>query len=329
MADEEILFLSNEQVRQVLPMAEVIDAMEGAFIQLSEGQARVPVRTNIEIQEHKASALFMPVYLPELDLIACKTVTVCEKNIERNRPMIHAMIMVMEAATGSPVAMMNAECLTAMRTGAASGLATRLLAREDAEVAAIVGTGAQGHTQLEAVACVRGIKKVLALDKSEQAARSFADEMSQKLNVPVEVIQSARQLQEADIICTATSSYSPVFQDEDIRQGVHINAVGAFKPTMREITSETVARAKIVVDSREACLAEAGDIIIPINLGYISRRAVSVELGELVAGTKKGRESELDITLFKTVGNAVQDLAAAALVIRKARDLNIGQRLKA
>jgi ornithine cyclodeaminase/alanine dehydrogenase-like protein (mu-crystallin family) len=222
---------------------------------------------------------------------------------------------------------MDGTYLTALRTGAASGVATDLLARKDARVAAIFGAGAQGRTQLLAVCEVRDIERAWVYDVNPQAAERFAQQMAGKGRVPADLrvaSSPAEAVREADVVCTATTSRTPVFADEDLKPGVHVNAVGSFTPEMQEIPGQTVARARIVVCSREVCLAETGDLIIPIREGLITEHDIYAELGEIAAGIKPGRDNAEEITLYKSVGNAVQDVSVARRVIEEAQRLRLG-----
>lgn len=327
MTVKQIRILSAADVDQCLEMSDAIQAMEAAFAQLSAGEAQVPLRTQLPVAAVEGTALFMPVYLPGNQRIALKTVTVFPRNPDRNLPLIHAMVQVLDGVTGAPLALMDGEVLTALRTGAAGGLATRLLAREDADTAAVIGAGVQGRTQLSAVCAVRPIRKAWVLDRSQDAAQSFAFEMSDRLGIPVEAANSPDVLSQARVICTATTSLEPVFQDHRISDGVHINAVGAYRPDMCEIPSETVQRARVIVDQVEGCRAEAGDLIQPIEAGIISSDHIKGELGEVVSGSLPGRQNPDQITLFKSVGNAVQDLAAASLVLDRAEARGLGTRV--
>jgi alanine dehydrogenase len=317
--------LSKEDVRRALPMVEAVEAMKAAFAQLSAGRADVPLRTPIEVPAHNGVTLFMPAYLSDDDLMAVKIVSVFNDNPARGLPLIHALVVVVEPTTGQPQAAMDGTYLTALRTGAASGAATDLLARPDARVAAIFGAGAQGRTQLEAVCAVRPIERAWVFDLNPEGAAAYADEMSARLALPVSVAGSPTEaLRQADVVCTATTSSSPVFADADLQPGVHINAVGAYTPQMQEVPTETVARAKVVIDHHESSLAEAGDLIIPMKHGLIGKDHVYAELGEIAAGLKPGRTSNDEVTLFKSVGVAVQDVAAAGRVLAAAERLGLG-----
>jgi ornithine cyclodeaminase/alanine dehydrogenase-like protein (mu-crystallin family) len=317
--------LSADDVRQALPMAEAIVAMKTAFSQLSAGRADVPLRTPVEVPAHNGLTLFMPAYLADDDQMAVKIVSVFNDNPARGLPLIHALVVVVDATTGRPQAAMDGTYLTALRTGAVSGAATDLLARPDARVAAIFGAGAQGRTQLEAVFTVRPVEQAVVFDRNSERAQAFAAEMSSQLSLPVSVARSPSDaLRQADVVCTATTSSTPVFADADLQPGVHINAVGAYTPQMQEVPAETVVRARVIIDHRAASLAEAGDLIIPINQGLIDAGHIHAELGEIVSGLKPGRASDGEVTLFKSVGVAVQDVAAAGRVLAAAIRLGLG-----
>lgn len=328
MKDNTVLFFSSTDIHALLGMKDCIEAMKIAFSALSRGEAVMPVRTRLEMSADNANALFMPVYLPSIQKVAVKTVTNCIDNPARNLPMIHAMMMVFDSNTGVPLAVLDGEAITAMRTGAVSGLATSLLARKDAATVAIIGTGAQGETQLEAVCAVRHIQKAYVFDLQADKAEAFAAKMSKKLDLEVVAADSKDDLAKADVICTATPSRTPVFEDFQLRNGVHINGVGSYKPDMIEIPYTTIARAKVVVDQRQGCLAEAGDLLQPIQQGLLSENDIHGELGDVVTGKIASRENEDEITVFKSVGVAVQDLISADLVLKKAQEKGAGTHLQ-
>ena len=320
-----IRILSRQDVRQALPMRQAIEAVKRAFAQLSTGQANVPLRVALDVPRHNGVTLFMPGYLSSDDQMAVKIVSVFNDNPSQGLPLIHALVIVVDATTGSPAAVMDGTYLTALRTGAASGAATDLLARPDAHTAAVFGAGAQGRTQLEAVCAVRPIHEAWVYDVAPRQAAAYAEEMSQRLSLPVRVAETpAQAVCQADVICTATTATSPVFADADVPPGTHVNAVGAYTPHMQEVPPETVLRARVVIDHRESSLAEAGDLLIPIEQGLMTEDHIYAELGEIAAGSKPGRASPDEITLFKSVGVAVQDVAAAGAVLEAARELGLG-----
>lgn len=321
-----VRILSQEDLRATITMREAIAVVRRAFGQLSAGRARVPVRSRVETKD--GVSLFMPAYLEESDDLAVKIVSVYSGNPALGLPTTSAIVVVLEARTGRPLAIMDGTWLTALRTGAASGVATELLALRDASVVALFGAGVQARTQLEAVCTVRDVREVRVYDPNMFKAEMLAQEMSGLGPIPSEVRPvntPAEAVRDAEIIVTATTSKIPVFSNRDVAVGAHINAIGAYTPEMQEIDAETVRRAKVIVDSREACLAEAGDLIIPIRQGLISEAHIYAEIGEIINGVKPGRESPREITLFKSVGNAVQDVAVASHVLRLAEERGLGR----
>jgi len=318
-----ILFLSASDVDRALSMPTAIAAVRDAFIDLSQGKAVVPLRTPISLAGDGV-ALFMPVHLPRQNQLGVKVVTVVPENRERDLPMIQALVAVFDSETGRPLAVMDGELLTAMRTGAASGVATDALARKNASVAAVIGAGVQGMRQLEAVCCVRTIREALVFDQDREQAEAFATEMGGRLGRTVRVLDTVAAVFAADVVCTATSSGQPVVADADLAKGTHVNAVGAYRPNTREIPGEAVARSTLFVDSRDACLAEAGELVMAMAEGNLDPTVPAAEIGEVLAGSRPGRTDDAELTLFKSVGNAVQDLAVAGLVLREARRLELG-----
>jgi ornithine cyclodeaminase/alanine dehydrogenase-like protein (mu-crystallin family) len=324
-----MLILNADEVRQALPMDQVIKSMQDAFAALSNGTAVVPLRTHLPISNHDGLSLFMPAYMQTdtSEALAVKVVSLFPKNPARGLAYIQAAVLVFESDTGRAVALLEGSTLTAIRTGAGSGAAIDLLARKESKVVAIFGAGPQGRTQLEAACTARQIETAFIYSLSSGKAQALADEMAGWKNIPKDIrVASTPQeaIEDADIICTATTSAQALFEDKDVKSGTHISAIGAYTPTMQELPVETVARARIVVDSYATVMDEAGDIIKAINAGLIKESDIHAELGEIVLGKKTGRESEDEITFFKSVGNAVQDAAAAQLALKNARTLKLG-----
>ncbi|MDQ4078130.1 MAG: hypothetical protein M3220_18025 [Chloroflexota bacterium] len=312
--------LSQDEVRAAIDMRQAIEAMREAFRQVSTRQARVPLR--LPLATDRGVTLFMPAYLQESGELGAKVVSVYERNAERALPVIHALVLVLDNETGVPQAIMDGTYLTALRTGAASGLATDLLARAGASVVAVFGAGAQARTQLEAVRAVRAIREVRIVSRSRESAQRFAAEIE---GVAVRVMDDrVAAVRGADIIVTATTSATPVFDGDAVEPGTHVNGIGSYTATMQEVPSTVVRQAKIVVDQREAALEEAGDLIIPLQQGIITEAAIYAELGELVSGDKAGRVSDQEITFFKSVGNAAQDVVTAQRVLRAAEKKDLG-----
>ncbi|HEY5983592.1 MAG TPA: hypothetical protein VIU38_08965 [Anaerolineales bacterium] len=328
-----MLVLNAEDVRRALPMAEAIEGMKRAYAALSDGQAEVPLRTRLPIAPHRALSLIMPAFVGDADgeALAIKVVSLYPENPAHGLAYIQAAVVVLEAATGRTLGILEGSSLTALRTGAAGGAAVDLLARPHCRVLAIFGAGAQGRTQLEAACTVRTFTTVWVCDASPDQAQRLVTDLTGRTPVPadVRVASSPRQaVENADVICTATTSSTPVFADADISPGVHISAVGSYTPEMQEIPGETAARARIYVDSRTAALAETGDLIQPIRAGMFTESHIEAELGEVLLGRKDGRLAANDITLFKSVGIAVQDAVAASIAISNARRLGIGHEVE-
>lgn len=312
--------LTAEDIRICLPMSGAIEAMRTAFIQLSSGEATVPDR--IAVSTDAGVSLFMPGYLPREGHLAAKVVSVYGENRTRGLPVIQGVVLVLDSQTGLPLALMDGAYLTALRTGAAGGLATELLAVEDASVLTIFGAGPQARTQIEAVRAVRPIREVRLLSRPTEGARILADELE---GVDVEVFEDPEKaVAGAEVIVTATDSQKPVFPGGVIREGVHVNAIGAFTPEMAEVDEDLVVRAKVVVDLRATVMAEAGDLVQAMKDGAFSLEDIHAELGEVVSGDRPGRVSSTEITLFKSVGNAVQDVAAACRVLDVASRKDVG-----
>jgi ornithine cyclodeaminase len=300
--------------------------MRKAFGLLAAGQADAPLRTAIDIPKHDAVTLVMPAYLHVGNRLGAKIVSVFPNNPILELPIIHAVVILINAATGQPEALVEGTALTAIRTGAASGLATDLLARPDASTLALIGSGVQAHTQLEAVCCVRKIERAWVYSPNRAHAEAFAAEMAGRDSVPatIEVAASAREAAaQADIICAATTSTTPVIGPADIRPGAHINGVGSFTPDMREIDPELVKRTRVIVDQRQAALAEAGEVIACVGDGSLKESDL-IELGEVVNGAQPGRTSAEQITFFKSVGLAAQDVTAAQQALTTALQKKLG-----
>lgn len=328
-----MLILTADEVRKALPMRETIETMKQTYASLSGGKAEVPLRTRLPISNHDALALFMPAYVQtgEADALAVKIVSIFPNNPARGLPYIQAAVVAFDAGSGKVSAMLEGGTLTAIRTGAGSGAAVDLLSRKDSKTVAVFGAGVQGRTQLEAACSVRKIEKAWIYDSDSKRAEAFAKEMAGKGPVPadLEPASSPRAaVHAADIICTATTSTTPVFMDADLKPGTHISAIGAYTPEMVEIPAETVSRARVFVDSRSAVLEEAGDLIQPIQKGLITESHIRAELGEVVLGNAPGRESDGEITFFKSVGVAVQDAMAAQLALRNAKAMRLGREIE-
>ncbi len=315
--------LNAQHIAEAITMPEAIEAVREGYIALSAKRATVPLRSRLPTPD--GVTLLMPAYLHGATSTVTKIVSVYPKNAQFGLPTITASVLVLDAETGQSRALLDGGYLTALRTGAASGLATDLLARKDASVLGIIGAGRQARTQIEAVCTVRPIREIRVFALNGVAA--FVEWLAPRYpNIVIKAAQSpAEALQGADILVAATTSSEPVILNEHVAPGAHINGIGSYTPTTREIAGEVVAKARIVIDSREACLEEAGDLLIPMGQGLIDmERAMGTEIGEVAAGLKPGRTSDDEITFFKSVGVAVQDAAVAARVVATAEAHDLG-----
>jgi ornithine cyclodeaminase len=333
-----MLILNAEEVRRAVPMPEAMDAVASAFAQLSSGQANVPLRPHVNVPPSEGLFLVMPAYLPGSGAgtpgaLGVKLLTLFLHNPERYQtPSINALVMLFDTENGQPLALMDGGWLTALRTGAASGAATRLLARQDARTLALFGAGGQALPQVWAACVARKIERVWLVNRTPARAERLAEHLrgfGPPIPPDVRVASSAAEaLREADVVCCATASPTPVFDDADLRPGTHINGVGAYRASMQEVPAASVARARVFVDQRRAAWAEAGDLVIPREQRLIDEDHITGELGELVAGQVAGRTDDAQITFFKSVGNAVQDVAVAQLALERARALELGTEVK-
>ncbi len=320
-------------LRRLVPIADAVELMKQVFAQHSRGETISPVRLGVELPDGAGVSLFMPAWVGASDdtpaSLGAKIVSVFGNNPSLGLPTITAVVFVLDPATGMPQGLIEGASVTALRTGAVSGAATDLLARKDASVLTVFGAGAQGVTQAAAVCAVRDIQEIRVIDPVPAARESFADRMKIWMENPPAVnlsLDSAQDaLRGADVVCTATTSTTAVFEDSWLEDGTHINGVGAFTPAMQEVPDETVARARIIVDAVEAIMHEAGDIVQPIERGVISTDKIKVELGHLVDGSGEGRQNDSEITFFKSVGNAIQDMVVARRAMDQAEAGNIGQ----
>ncbi len=314
--------ISAADVKQAISMTDAIAAVREGFIALSTAKAQVPLRSALQTAD--GTTLFMPAYVDQALNSAVKIVSIYPGNARHGLPSIVASVLVLDAGTGQLRALIDATYLTALRTGAGSGLATDLLALPDASILGVIGAGAQARTQIEAVLAVRPIREIRIFSRS--GAEMLVAALSASYpDLSIRTAHSASDaLRGAQVLIAATTSSTPVIELADVQTGAHINGIGSYTPTMQEVAAEVVTRAKIVVDSRESCLAEAGDLLIPMATGMLDHDAIYAEIGEIAAGLKPGRTSAEEITFFKSVGNAIQDLTVAARVLAAAEAQNLG-----
>lgn len=322
-----ITLLTEKDVEAVLTMGDTIEAVEEAFRQYALGNVQVPLRIGLRIPAYSGFHGVMQAYVGgDIDGLAIKTGSMYPDNPNRyGKPPIILYIMLFDATDGSLLCLMGGNHVTAMRTAGVCGVATKYLARPEARVLGLFGAGVEGRTQVMAIHEVRPLKKVKVFDSTPSKAAEFAEEMSTRVGVEIAVVESPRDaVVGSDIVSACTNSKTPVFEGKWLEAGTHVNAIGSHSPDVQELDSDTIGRAKLVVDSRQAVLAEAGDLIVPIKEGMVSEDNIYAELGELVTGAKDGRASESEITTFKSVGLALQDAATAAKVYELARQKGIG-----
>lgn len=323
-----MLVLGRSQVEALLDTEALIDALASAMTDLSAGRASAPDRVAVTVPERDGFLAAMPGHVPSAGVLMSKLVSVFPQNGGTPVPTHQALIVVFDPQTGEPTALLDGTAITAARTAAGSALSARLLAREDASVLAVLGTGAQARSHAEAMCRVRPIRQIRVAGRDRTKAAALAEELSAALQVPVEAAATwAEALDGADIAAATTHAVEPVIRRSWLTPGVHVTSVG-FNPDGREIDDATVAEALVCVESRQAALAPfpagSNDLLRPLRDGVITDGHVHTELGELLAGTKPGRSSDQQITLYKSVGVAVQDAAAAALVVAAARERSVG-----
>ncbi len=321
-----LLILTHAEVERLLPMSECIAVMEEALAVLARGEADQPLRTVFKPTGAKGVLAMMPVFRAgDSPLFGLKAICVFPGNAAIGKDAHQGGVFLFDGITGEPLALVNASAITAIRTAAVSALATRLLAREDAAELAIIGAGVQARTHLSAMACVRPIKRARIASRRVDSAQKFAEEMQPRFPFAIEPVENAETaVRGADLIVTATNAREPVVQREWISPGTHINAIGTFSPTAREIDTATMAAASLFVDRRESALNEAGDYLLAAKGGAIGPDHIRAEIGEILIKAHPGRTSRDEITLFKSLGLAIEDLAAAAYVYRQAQKENAG-----
>lgn len=303
--------LSEHDVKSRLDPASLLAAIEEAF-RTRYPHALIPLRTQMRLAE--GVFLMMPCYDRKDRALGMKLITVLDTPPTPEQK-IQATYLVLDPATGEPVASMPAAYLTAVRTAAASAVATKYLAREDVRVLGIFGTGRQARSHLRVLRLVRNFERFLVSGVDHGQSVEFAEEMARELGAPVEAVYSRACASESDVLCTCTTSKIPLFDGHLLRPGTHVNCIGAFQPNTREVDSVTVLRSRVVVDTYEGAFAEAGDLLIPLNEGVITRNHILADLHEVVARKKTVRRNPQEITLFKSVGVALEDLAAAEIVV--------------
>jgi ornithine cyclodeaminase len=325
----DLLVLSEQDVYRLLPMRECIAVMADALASLAEGAAYQPLRSVMRLPDGSGFLGLMPGQILKHDGkpagLGLKAVAVFPGNAARGIDTHQGGVLLLDGETGRLVAVMDGAAVTAIRTAAVSGVATDRLARKDAGEVAILGAGVQAHTHLEAVAAVRPIRRVRIWSRTAQRARNLVAEESHRYGFPIEAVDTAEAAaRDADIIVTVTASPDPILQAGWVKPGAHINAVGSSLPSARELDTACVVCSRLFVDRRESALAEAGDLLIPMKEGAITPAHIVAELGDVIIGRHPGRKSPDEVTLFKSLGLAVEDVAAAAYVVGQAHTTGAG-----
>jgi ornithine cyclodeaminase/alanine dehydrogenase-like protein (mu-crystallin family) len=302
-------YYSENEVRQLLQPVALIGAIREAFARDFHKTLRMPVRTHMQLSE--SVLLLMPCYDSSLNIAGVKMVTVSGQSG------VNATYSLLDPASGAMLAMMDANYLTDIRTAATSAVATDLLARKNAATLAVFGSGRQAVAHLALLPCVRKFQQILVCGSGRSDLENFRVRMKLEYGIEITLADAERCAREADVICTCTSCSQPLFDGRWLRPGTHLNLVGAFQPHTQEVDDETVRRSRIIVDTFEGALAEAGDLLIPIANGTIDRNSIVADLHELASGSKQGRNSDEEITLFKSVGCALEDLVTAQLIWKK------------
>jgi ornithine cyclodeaminase len=329
----DVLVLNGEEVAQLLPMPDCIVVMRDALAALARGEALVPLRSIMRVPGVGGFLGLMPGYISPHEgregALGMKAVSVFPSNAQRGIDTHQGAVLLFEADTGRLSALMDGGAITAIRTAAVSGVATDLLARRDAAELAILGAGVQARTHMDAIAAVRPLRRVRIWSRNPEHAAALASELRPRFKFPIEAVASGEAaVREADIVATVTASPEPILQRAWLKEGVHINAVGSSIPTTREIDTATMAAARLFVDRRESALAEAGDLLIAMREGAVKGDHVQAELGEVIIGKNPGRRSPAELTLFKSLGLAVEDVASAAYIADRARKTGAGQIVK-
>jgi len=325
----EVLVINQTEVARLLPMRECIEVMAEALAALARGEAVLPLRLMLMLPDRRGALAAMPSYLRGLDEMAVKVISVIPGNLGTPYDSHQGAVLLFEAQHGCLLAILDASEVTAIRTAAVSAVATRLLSRPDAHNLAILGSGVQARTHLESMLLVRPVKRVRVWSRNADHAQRFAAREAKRHGLAIEAVPTAQDaVRGADLICTTTAAREPVLCGEWLAPGAHINAVGASTPDARELDTAAVARSRLFVDRRESALKEAGDFLIPKREGAIGDDHIRGELGDVLLGTVAGRTAPGDIALFKSLGIAVEDLAAAHHIYQRTREMGAGTRVE-
>ena len=324
-----MLLLSRNDIQKVFTMKDAIEADKLAFQLVVEGKCDAPLRTNIQAPKYDGCLLFMPAYAESMDAASLKIINIFPHNIDHGLPSSPAQVLLIDGKTGLVSSVMDGTYVTQLRTGAASGAAFDILAKKDCHVGALIGTGGQAATQLEAMLVARDLKEVRVFDLNYERTSAFAEEMQQRLSSYgtsiIAVKNSDEAIDNADLIITVTPSSTPVFDGTKVKNGATISCVGAYQHHMQELDPRALIRAsKIYFDSEDAVLSESGDILLPLEQGIISKEDFTGDLGDVILGKLTGRENDDEIIIFETVGVATQDLVTAKWIYDRAQAAGVG-----
>ena len=319
------MVLSEREIQSLIDVEELIRALERAHIQFSSGKAVMPVRMVVPVPEIKGRITSMPAYLSEDKALGMKVVTYFPENPRQGLPIILATVFLFSTESGKLLAVMDGTYITAIRTACISAVATRALANPETPVLGVLGAGVQARAQIRTLCAVRKIEEIKVYDVLEKSVQSLKEQLEPDLGIKIEAVKTPEQaVRNADLLVTVTTAKEPIIRVDWLKPGIHINAIGSHRPDLREIDGATMRRAKVVVDSREAVMAECGDVLLAIKEGAIGEEHIHAEIGEVLAGKKTGRTSAGEITLYKAVGIAIQDVATAKLVYQTAVEKKIG-----
>ncbi|MBI1994037.1 MAG: ornithine cyclodeaminase family protein [Deltaproteobacteria bacterium] len=320
-----MLVLSEREIQSLIDVEGLSEALEKAHVEFSTGKAVMPVRLVVPVPEIKGRITSMPAYLSEDKALGMKVVTYFPENPRQGLPIILATVFLFSTESGKLLAVMDGTYITAIRTACISAVATRALANPETPVLGVLGAGVQARAQIRTLCAMRKIEEIKVYDVLEKSVRSLKEELEPDVGIKIEAVKSAEEaVRDVDLLVTVTTAKEPIVRADWLKPGVHISAIGSHRPDLREIDGVTMRRAKVVVDSREAVMAECGDVLLAIKEGAITEDHIHAEIGEVLAGKKTGRTSAGEITLYKAVGIAIQDVAAAKLAYRTAVEKKVG-----
>jgi len=328
-----MLILTESDLRSVLTMREVIAAVEWGFLALARGDALIPERNRLNVADQNGIVLEMPAYIrsregDETNALGTKIVSVFEGNAARRLPIVQAIYLLLDSETGAPLALLEGRFITAIRTAATSAVATKFMCSAGTKTLAVFGAGVQARFHIDAMIEVAEVTLVMIASRSSENANALAEQVRLDHRIPCDVVSAAQAVSSSNLICTCTNSPEPLFDGRLLAEGTHINAVGAFTPSTRELDTETIRRARVIIDAASAAGREAGEILLPLSEAAIDKTHVKGTLADVVSGRVPGRESEPEITVFKSCGLAIEDLVAARLAYTRATAGGIGTRVK-